>query len=127
MKIGVDTCQLRRIHKLHTKLPWTKLTFGKLALEAQRSHNLQKFQSIERQHLDALDAVSSCSGQIQIKGANEGEAGNSACQRLCKTLMHAFAKSLKTQHLKWLQKCADQFRMVQDIALVSARCRNAAG
>ena len=36
--------------------------------------------------------------------------------------MHAFAKSLETQHLKWLRKCADQFRMVQDIALISARC-----
>ena len=42
------------------------------------------------------------------------------------TLMHAFAKSLKTQHLKWLRKCPDQFGTVQDIALVSARCRNAA-
>ena len=49
----------------------------------------------------------------------------SAC--VSKTLMHAFASSLKTQHLKLLRKCADQFRMVQDIALVSARCRNAAG
>ena len=56
-----------------------------------------------------------------------GEAGNRARQRLCKTLMHAFAKSLETQHLKWLRKCADQFRTVQDIALVSARCRNTAG
>ena len=55
-----------------------------------------------------------------------GEAGNRACQRFCKTLVHAFAKSLRTQHLKWLRKCADQSRMVQDIALVSARCRNAA-
>ena len=45
MKTGVDTCQARRIHKLHTKLLWTKLTFAKLAPEVQRSHNLQKFQS----------------------------------------------------------------------------------
>ena len=56
-----------------------------------------------------------------------GEAGNCACQGLCKTLMHAFAKSLKSQHLKWQRKCADQFCTVQDIALVSARCGNAAG
>ena len=56
-----------------------------------------------------------------------GEAGNRACQHLCETLMHAFARSLKTQHLKYLRKCADQFHMVQDIALISARCRNAAG
>ena len=40
---------------------------------------------------------------------------------------HACARSLKTQHLKYLRKCADQFHMVQDIALISARCRNAAG
>ena len=50
------------------------------------------------------------------------EAGNGACQHLCETLMHAFAKSLKTQHLKWLRNCAHQFGMVQDIALISARC-----
>ena len=34
MKIGVDTCQPRRIHKLHTKLLWTKLTFAKLTPES---------------------------------------------------------------------------------------------
>ena len=56
-----------------------------------------------------------------------GEAGNCACQHLCETLMHAFARSLKTRHLKRLQKCEDHFHMVQDIALISARCRNAAG
>ena len=37
-------------------------------------------------------------------------------------LMHAFARSLKTQHLKGLRKCSDQFHMVQDIALI---CPNA--
>ena len=65
MKTGVDTCQARRIHRLHNKLLWTKLTFAKLAPEVQRSYNLQKFQSprIEWHHLDALDAlVSSCPG-----------------------------------------------------------------
>ena len=41
--------------------------------------------------------------------------------------MHAFAKSLTTHRLKWLPKCADQFRMVQDIALVSGRCRRNIG
>ena len=56
-----------------------------------------------------------------------GEAGNRACQHLCETLMHAFARSLKTQQLKYLRKCADLFHMVQGIALISARCRNAAG
>ena len=63
MKTGVDTCQARRIHKLHTKLLWTKLTFAKLAPEVQWSHNFQKFQSpmIEQHHLDAL--VSSCGGR----------------------------------------------------------------
>jgi len=53
-----------------------------------------------------------------------GETGNRACQHLCETLMHAFARSLKTQHLKGLQKCSDQFHMVQDIALIFG-CRNA--
>ena len=32
---------------------------------------------------------------------------------------------LKTQHLKWLRKCPDQFGMVQDIALISARRQQA--
>ena len=56
-----------------------------------------------------------------------GEAGNSMCEHLCETLVHAFAKRLKTQRLKWLRKCAYQFGMVQDIALISARCQKAAG
>ena len=62
MKTGVDTCQARRIHKLHTKLLWTNLTFAMLTRGLQRSHNLRKFQSprIEWHHLDAL--VSSCPG-----------------------------------------------------------------
>ena len=40
MKTGVDTCQARRIHKSHSKLLWTNLTFEKLAPEVQRVSQL---------------------------------------------------------------------------------------
>ena len=62
--------------------------------------------------------------QIQ-KGANEDHTLKSL--EFVSQSLYVKAKSLKTQHLKWLRKCADQFCMVQDIALVSARCGNAAG
>ena len=84
----------------------------------------------EDQTLKSLEFVSQSlyilERSLEGKRAALGEAGNRACQHLCETLMHAFARSLKTQHLKRLRKCADQFHMVQDIALISAS-RNAAG
>ena len=40
MKTGVDTCQARRIHKSHSKLLWTNLTFEKLAPEVQQVSQL---------------------------------------------------------------------------------------
>ena len=84
--------------------------------------------AFEDQTLKSLEFVSQrlCMLERSPEGnqAALGEAGNRACQHLCETLMHAFARSLKTQHLKRLRKCADQFHMVQDIALISAS-RNA--
>ena len=78
----------------------------------------------EDQTLKSLEFVSQSlyilERSLEGNQAALGEVGNRACQHLCETLMHAFARSLKTQHLKRLRKCADQFHMVQDIALISA-------